>query len=149
MSQDRATGTRKYVPFHLVKNPHTVKRIFLGIILAIAATLAFAPIAEAASYTYANNIATSKLTTRDSGLRSSAIGGKGQTQYFEGDGGAARVYVETYRSSPGYQSIAFASSGGSVTLTHARATSVRQKCYWSYSWGDLPGQLRLTCSVTY
>lgn len=114
-----------------------------------AMALVLAPVAHAATYTYANNIPTSDYQARDSGFRSSAYGGMGTTELFSPEGVSPIVSVETYRPYPGYRTIGFASAGGTVNMTHASVTSVHQKCWWYWPWSSGIGSLRLTCAVKY
>jgi len=114
--------------------------------LMAAASLIATPLAEAASYTYANNVLTAENQIRSSGLRSLIGGGSAVLQPYSADGGGTDLYLESYRPAPGYQIIMTAKGGSSVSMSHAASTNAHQKCRWDWPWwsGDI-GTLRLTC----
>jgi len=100
------------------------------------------PVAQAATYTYANGVSTPEGQPRTSGLRSSVTGGSASVQL-----GIGSVAVVTYYDYPGYSQVGFASSdsGSTASMTHARHTNAHSKCYWSAH--NVGGSAKLTCSV--
>jgi len=120
--------------------------IVLGL-LGVAALVA-APIAEAATYTYSNNLSTPELQRRESGQRPSISGGDGRTEPFSADGAGATVFVKTYYPPPGAKTIATFSGGGEVRGTHPSATNARQHCWWDFEYSSTPvGSLKMTCKT--
>lgn len=115
--------------------------------LGVASVIA-APLAQAASYTYANNVSTAENQVRDSGVRSSIRGGNGTLQSFSADGAGTIMYMETYLPAPGYRTIMIGEGGSSVNMSHAATSSAAQKCRWDWPWaGGNIGSLTMTCAT--
>lgn len=109
-----------------------------------------APLAYAGTYSYANGVSTREYQVRYSGPRHAINGGNAATEPFSGDGAVPIVLIETYRPSPGYTTLGFATGGGSVTLQHTRATNAHQKCWWNWPWTNEDiGSLRMYCDTRY
>ncbi|MFV2110563.1 hypothetical protein [Micromonospora sp. LOL_015] len=110
--------------------------------------LTTASLAQAATYFYyANDTPTAELQHRYSGVRPSISGGMASSM-LGGDAGSAYNVIETYYSYPGYQTVGYASSGGTVYLSHAQVVDASQKFHWDWpiAGGTIPGELDLTCA---
>ncbi|WP_146053611.1 hypothetical protein [Microbacterium sp. Ru50] len=128
----------------------SVKRSALILAVAAGTSLVVAPVAHAASITYAHNAALSQGEYRYSGLRNAMTGGQTQLELFSGDGAHPIASVETYRPAPGYQTIGYSEGGLTARLSHGRAESVHQKCSWVWPWTSHDiGKLRTTCTFYY
>lgn len=127
-----------------------LRNMFLVLLMLLIASIAFAPIVQAASFSYAYEVPTSALQARYSGNQSLIKGGFAKTQLFSPEGAAAIVRLETYRPAPGYQLIAASSSGESTRLSHLPAVDASQLCFWNWPWSTVDiGKLKLTCSTNF
>lgn len=123
----------------------------LRVIAAAAAVLAMVvallsiavPVAHAATYTYANNIATPEAQPRDSGQRSSITGGTASVRL-----GGGTVTIKTYYPAPGYTTIqqVTTDSGAVARASHSRQSNARSQCFWN--WENVGGSANLTCAAT-
>lgn len=115
--------------------------------LAVCFALVGAPIAQAAVYTYANNVSTAENQIRSTGPRTIS-GGTASLEAFSSDGAGTVLYVESYYPAPGYRTLGLGSGGSSVNLAHQQATSAYQKCRWDWPWasGGI-GSLKMTCAT--
>jgi hypothetical protein len=115
--------------------------------LAACVALVGAPIAQAAAYTYANNISTAENQSRSTGPRT-IKGGTASLQSFAVDGAGTVLYVESYYPAPGYRTLGLGSGRDSVNLIHQQATGAYQKCRWDWPWdGGNIGSLKMTCAT--
>lgn len=106
------------------------------------------PVAEAATWTYANKLSVKAYVTRTTVTLSGIRGGTAEIHDFSPEGASPWVHVETYRPAPGYQTVAFARGGGYVSLSHAKAKNARQKCWWVWPWTTKDiGKLKITCKA--
>lgn len=102
--------------------------IFVAI-FAVASTTAL-PVAYAASYKYANDVATKAGQERTSGLRSSVSGGKAYTHVNVGT-----TTIISYYNYPGYTELGYAEGPDQayVYFSHATCADAYSKCYWEYA----------------
>lgn len=102
--------------------------------------------AFAATTNYVSNEYRNERQSSDSGVRARISGGVASTEPFSADGANVVLTIETYYPAPGYRTVGYASSGGSVNLTHAAVANARSKCMWDWPWssGSI-GALRTTC----
>lgn len=115
--------------------------------LAACLALVGAPLAQAAAYTYANNISTAENQIRSTSPRT-IKGGTASLQSFAVDGAGTVLYVESYYPAPGYRTLGLGSGRDSVNLTHQQATGAYQKCRWDWPWdGGNIGNLKMTCAT--
>ncbi len=140
----------------IAKNSRTPLRkraLQAGLAASIAGALALvaAPVAQAASITYAHNAPLSQFQVRDSGMRSSMTGGVAAPDLFSADGASVQAAIETYNPAPGYRTVGFTYGGQTARLSHARASNVHSKCWWEWPWsmGHDIGRLPTTCSFNY
>lgn len=142
----RRDGTRKRLSW-----PHSKSGALRPALVALSLTaclaLIGAPLAQAAVYTYANNVSTAENQVRSTGPRT-IRGGTASLQPFSADGAGTVLYVESYYPAPGYSTIGLGAGGSSVNMTHQQATSAYQKCRWDWPWagGDI-GNLKMTCAT--
>lgn len=97
------------------------------------------PAAQAATYTYVNNLQTDEGVSRQSNLRANLNGGGSST------GTYATSHIISFNPAPGYVEHGHASSSGSVTMTHANRTNAYSKCYWYFTGG---GRTAMSCNAT-
>lgn len=139
-----------------VAGSHAVRRSLgwkggLAVLAVLSAlSLIVMPLAQAAVYTYANNIVTAENQVRYSGTRPSIAGGTARVEPWSADGAGTQLKIESYWPAPGYQKIMSAVGGTSVNMNHYPAsTNASQKCYWN--WPFAPGQsgalLHVTCAT--
>jgi hypothetical protein len=117
-------------------------RLALLAALSIALVAIGIPAAQAATYTYANNLNTSESQQRYSGLRTSISRATAQTQL-----GIGTVTVQNYYSYPGYSVVGYASTNNPyiASISHVRKTNLYSKCHWSA--GGAGGETKITCKV--
>lgn len=121
----------------------TLCMVLLGFVALIGA-----PIAQAATYTYANNISTPELQRRESGQRTAIAGGEAWTEPWGADGAGATVFITTYYPYPGYRTVATFSGGGEVRGTHPNSSNARQQCWWDFEYSNTSiGNLKMTCKT--
>lgn len=108
----------KLKPIHRIRDYGNVevkrsrlRRAAIGSLIGVAMAVSAASVANAAQYTYANNVSSSEQQVFDSGNQASIVGGTAVVEAFSADGGGVVVYLETYRPAPGYQTIGFSSGG--------------------------------------
>lgn len=120
--------------------------VIVAVIIATVVALLSVAVtaAQAATYTYANDISTPEAQPRDSGQRASIAGGSASVTL-----GFGTVTIKTYYPAPGYTTIAQVTSeaSGTARVSHAKQTNARSQCYWN--WQNVGGSAKLTCSITY
>jgi len=118
-------------------------RIVAVVFASVAAISIAIPAANAATYTYANNVPTAEGVERDSGMRTSITGGSAAVTL-----GIGTRSIATYYPAPGYTTVAYASSAAPnpTVISHKRVSNARSKCSWHLNGlgGHSP---KLTCKV--
>lgn len=120
-------------------------RLGVAAVGAVALISLAAVSAQASGYhTWVSNKALSSGGVASSGTISKMDGGKGTLQYFYVQ---PEVWMESYYPAPGYTTIGYATSTGTVvTLNHPTATNAHQKCGWNWPYSSSPpGTLKITC----
>jgi hypothetical protein len=110
--------------------------------LAVALLSVAVPAAHAATYTYANNVATPEAQPRDSGQRTSITGGNASVRLAFGT-----ITIRTYDPAPGATTIAQVTTeaSGTARVSHPRQSNARSQCYWN--WQSVGGSANLTCAA--
>lgn len=131
---------------------HRARTRALLIFIVAAAFFVFGGVssAQTSHYFYAYNTPTDELQSRSSGIRPEISGGRVEVEPFSADGFGTAVYIETYISYPGYQFVGSGEGGQWANMSHKRATSATQYCFWNLPWASgNNGSLKLTCNTTH
>jgi len=148
MQEQPSLQCEKLQPIQMDQRRRRRHSALITAVLAGLFALIATPVAQAAVYTYANNVSTGENVTRYSGLRSEIRGGDGNLEPYSVDGANPYVILETYHPAPGYRTIGFSQGVPPVAMIHTKATSAHQKCRWDWPWssGSI-GSLKLTCKT--
>lgn len=109
--------------------------------LSIVGIAVVAPAANAATYTYANEVMVDSNQAVSSGSRPSLTGGSAYVSV-----GVGNILIEDYYGYPGYTLLSqnVAPAGSIVSTSHKRSSNALSKCIW---WVSVGGYADLTCKA--
>lgn len=122
------------------------RKLHLVIFLVLPLIFVFVAInvsaGNAASFHYANNINTPENIPRESGQRSTVVGGSSSVAL-----GIGSHTIRTYYPHPGYQVVAFNTGNAGMinNIRHQTAKNARSNCSWSFQ--NIGGNAKLDCWV--
>lgn len=147
MRQNTNTSAAFGKRFGKRKSAYVYARASLIAAIGTGLALTGVTVAQAATYTYVNNVLAPENQVYQSGNRASISGGYAATTPLSADGGPVTVTLETYRPYPGYVSLSY-NTGSEVRTTHATFANASQQCVWSWPFeGGSIGSLEFTCRV--
>lgn len=124
-------------------------RVLRCLFVAGVSLLVLAQASQAGTYRYSNSGAR-EWQFRYSGQRQVIVGGN-VNALWEADGVTPHTHIETYYPAPGYRTVARATGGRQLSISHRKVRKARQKCVWEWPWanGAIDGKVLLRCSTVY